>query len=66
MFDVVYTIAEYPKFVPWCKKANVRKMGENALDAELFIGFPPLSEHYTSRVTALYPNVIRVGLFNAS
>ncbi|KAI1708900.1 polyketide cyclase / dehydrase and lipid transport domain-containing protein [Ditylenchus destructor] len=58
MFDVVYTVADYPKFVPWCKGADVHKRSERAFDAELWIGFPPLHEHYTSRVTSLYPYVV--------
>lgn len=60
MFDVVFTVAEYPKFVPWCKRADVKKLSDRVFEAELHIGFPPLNEHYSSRVTALYPNVVRV------
>lgn len=60
MFDVVNTVAEYPKFVPWCKEAKVRKITDRVLEAELFIGFPPLNEHYSSRVTSLYPHVVHV------
>lgn len=60
MYDVVYTVGEYPQFVPWCKQADVHRISDRVFEAELYIGFPPLSEHYRSRVTALYPNVIRV------
>ncbi|KAI6172863.1 Coenzyme Q-binding protein COQ10-like protein A, mitochondrial [Aphelenchoides besseyi] len=59
MFDVVHTVAEYPQFVPWCKQADVRKINEHVIEAELFIGYPPFHENYTSRVTSLYPNVVR-------
>ncbi|KAI6204698.1 Coenzyme Q-binding protein COQ10-like protein A, mitochondrial [Aphelenchoides besseyi] len=59
MFDVVHTVAEYPQFVPWCKRADVRKINRHVLEAELFIGYPPFHENYTSRVTSLYPNVVR-------
>uniref|UniRef100_A0AC35U0E9 C2H2-type domain-containing protein n=2 Tax=Rhabditophanes sp. KR3021 TaxID=114890 RepID=A0AC35U0E9_9BILA len=58
MYHVVNTVTEYPQFVPWCKKANVKIISENLSLAELTIGFPPLSEHYQSRVTSLYPNVV--------
>ena len=60
MFDVVNNVADYPQFVPWCKKADVRKMSESVLEANLQIGFPPLHERYGSKVTALRPFVIRV------
>uniref|UniRef100_A0A915EC66 Coenzyme Q-binding protein COQ10 START domain-containing protein n=1 Tax=Ditylenchus dipsaci TaxID=166011 RepID=A0A915EC66_9BILA len=58
MFDVVFTVDDYPSFVPWCKGADVRKISERTLEAELWIGFPPLNEHYMSKVTSLYPNVV--------
>jgi coenzyme Q-binding protein COQ10 len=60
MFDVVYTVADYPKFVPWCTRADVKKINDRVFEAELHIGFQFLREHYSSRVTSLYPNVIRV------
>lgn len=63
MFDVVNTVAEYPKFVPWCKKADVRKISNRVLEADLVIGFPPIHEAYRSKVTNLYPYVVHVGLF---
>ncbi|CAD5206666.1 unnamed protein product [Bursaphelenchus okinawaensis] len=59
MFQVVYNIENYPLFVPWCKKAVVHKKNDGVLEAELFVGFPPLKEHYKSRVTTIYPTVIR-------
>lgn len=60
MFYVVYSVAEYPKFVPWCTNAKVRIINEHVSEAELQIGFPPINEHYNSRITSLYPNVVHV------
>lgn len=60
MFDVVYSVGEYPKFVPWCTNAKVRKINERVSEAELKIGFPPIHEHYNSRITSLYPSVVHV------
>uniref|UniRef100_A0A914P4E8 Coenzyme Q-binding protein COQ10 START domain-containing protein n=1 Tax=Panagrolaimus davidi TaxID=227884 RepID=A0A914P4E8_9BILA len=59
MFDVVNNVSAYPQFVPYCKKAEVRKVSDYVLEAELQIGFPPLHERYGSKVTALKPYVIR-------
>ncbi|TKR64454.1 hypothetical protein L596_024981 [Steinernema carpocapsae] len=59
MFSVVNNVAEYPKFVPWCRQADVKQISKNVQVAELQIGFPPISEHYTSRVTSLEPSVVR-------
>ena len=62
IFDVVNTVAEYPQFVPWCKNVKTKKISSNAFEYELSIGFPPLQEHYTSRVTSFYPNVVHVSI----
>lgn len=59
IFDVVNTVVEYPQFVPWCKTVKTRKFTERAAEYDLSIGFPPLMEHYTSRVTSIYPYAIR-------
>ncbi|KAE9552749.1 hypothetical protein FO519_004066 [Halicephalobus sp. NKZ332] len=59
MFDVVNTVEDYPNFVPWCKKAEVRKYNDNVTIAELKIGFPPVHEEYKSKVTSLRPLVVR-------
>jgi len=58
IFDVVSTVAEYPRFVPWCKSVVTKNLSNRIAEYELFIGFPPFHEHYTSRVTLLYPHVI--------
>uniref|UniRef100_A0A7E4V7Y2 Polyketide_cyc domain-containing protein n=1 Tax=Panagrellus redivivus TaxID=6233 RepID=A0A7E4V7Y2_PANRE len=59
MFDVVNTVAEYPEFVPYCKKVDIRKLSDSVLEADLQIGFPPLHERYSSKVTSLRPFVVR-------
>uniref|UniRef100_A0AC34Q597 Coenzyme Q-binding protein COQ10 START domain-containing protein n=1 Tax=Panagrolaimus sp. JU765 TaxID=591449 RepID=A0AC34Q597_9BILA len=59
MFDVVNTVADYPQFVPYCKKADVRKISDHVVVAELKIGFPPIHEEYKSKVTSLRPFVVR-------
>ena len=60
MFDIVNDVEQYPQFVPWCKRAVLRRRhGERVSEYELSIGYPPLKEQYTSRVTTLYPYVIR-------
>ncbi|CAD5209686.1 unnamed protein product [Bursaphelenchus xylophilus] len=59
IFHVVYKVEDYPLFVPWCKNSVIHKRSAGILEAELFVGFPPLNEHYKSRVTTVYPYVIR-------
>ncbi|KAH7702153.1 cyclase/dehydrase [Aphelenchoides avenae] len=58
MFDVVNTVAEYPKFVPYCSGVQMRKISDRVTEADLQIGFPPIKEEYTSKVTTLPPYVV--------
>ncbi|CAG5898020.1 unnamed protein product [Menidia menidia] len=55
MFNVVANVDKYRYFVPWCKKSRMIKGPGDSIQAELEIGFPPITERYTSELT-LVPN----------
>ncbi|KAG5678598.1 hypothetical protein PVAND_008259 [Polypedilum vanderplanki] len=60
MYTVVADVENYCRFVPFCKKSMVYNKRENhSLTADLVIGFPPLSEKYTSQVTLKKPYLVR-------
>lgn len=59
MFTIVADVENYYKFVPFCKKSMVYQKKEGFLKADLVIGFPPLSEKYTSSVTLVKPNLVK-------
>lgn len=59
MFDVVSDVKNYKEFVPFCKKSQVVEQRPEFLRANLQIGFPPLSESYTSKVTLIKPRLVR-------
>lgn len=59
MFSVVSDVTNYDKFLPWCSKSRVYDKKEGFLRGDLVIGFPPLTESYTSHVTLAKPNYIR-------
>jgi coenzyme Q-binding protein COQ10 len=53
-------VENYYKFVPFCKKSMVyNKKEDKSLTADLVIGFPPLSEKYTSKVTMAKPTLVK-------
>ncbi|MCI5042440.1 MULTISPECIES: type II toxin-antitoxin system RatA family toxin [Donghicola] len=59
MYDLVADVNSYPKFLPWCAAARVRKTTEQGeatvMDADLVISFKVFRERFGSRVT-LWPN----------
>jgi coenzyme Q-binding protein COQ10 len=60
LFDLVADVGRYPEFLPWCVGARVRSRSETELVADLAIGFGPLRESFTSRVSLQRPQRIRV------
>ena len=60
MFDLVADIDRYPEFLPWCLDANVWERNENEVLADLVIGYGPVREKFTSRVTLERPGHIHV------
>ncbi len=51
MFDLVADIEKYPEFLPWCTSAKIVERAEGEVSADVMIGYGPLHETYTSRVT---------------
>lgn len=59
MFQVVSDVDNYYKFVPWCKLSLVKQRRQDFLKADLVVGFPPINESYTSKVTFIRPHQVR-------
>ena len=51
LYDLVADVEKYPRFLPWCVAARVRKREARLLVADLAIGFRVIRENFTSRVT---------------
>lgn len=60
MYTVVANVDEYQHFVPWCKKSRMMTGPNGAMRAQLEIGFPPITEQYTSELTFEPNHQIRV------
>nr|XP_012227781.1 PREDICTED: coenzyme Q-binding protein COQ10, mitochondrial isoform X1 [Linepithema humile] len=59
MYYVVADVGNYKKFLPFCKKSDITLKSKDFLNASLVIGFPPISESYTSKVTMVYPRIVK-------
>ena len=59
MFNVVADVEHYKNFVPFCKKSDILSRSKEHLRASLVIGFPPINESYTSKVTMIRPHLVK-------
>jgi len=60
LFDLVADVERYPEFLPWCLAARIRERKDNAITADLLIGFKMVRERFTSRVVLDHPHRIDV------
>lgn len=60
LFAVVADVDLYEDFVPWCQRSTVLwRKNDEAMEAELEIGFRFFVERYISHVTMKHPNLIK-------
>ena len=62
-YDIVADIDQYKHFVPWCVASQCFQKSETHARANLEVGFPPISEKYTSVLTFARPNLVKVCLY---
>ena len=59
IYDVVADVKNYKHFVPFCKTSHVFSKTKDTQKANLVIGFPPINESYTSKVTTIKPRLVK-------
>ncbi|CAG9764045.1 unnamed protein product [Ceutorhynchus assimilis] len=59
MYTVVADIKHYKQFLPFCTKSTILETKGNIVHANLEIGFPPVVENYTSKVTLIKPRLVK-------
>ncbi|XP_047136227.1 coenzyme Q-binding protein COQ10 homolog B, mitochondrial isoform X2 [Hydra vulgaris] len=59
LFDVVANVDDYKYFVPWCRASKVFEKTDTHARADIEVGFPPVSEKYTSVLTLVKPNLVK-------
>lgn len=61
IYAVVADVDDYKNFVPWCRNSSTFARKPGHFKAKICVGFPPLlSEKYTSMVTVVPPNLVKV------
>lgn len=60
IYSVVVDVGNYKDFLPFCKRSHILyKQDDEMLKANLVIGFPPITENYTSVVTMARPHFVK-------
>lgn len=63
MYDLVADVGNYPKFLPWCAAARVRRVtpegDHHVMEADLVISFKVFRERFASRVV-LWPETHKI------
>jgi coenzyme Q-binding protein COQ10 len=60
MFDLVADVGRYGEFLPWVTLVRVRSNSDTEMLADVIVGFKGLRESFTSRVTKVRPQTLRV------
>lgn len=60
LFALVADVSRYPEFLPWCVACRITKQEEDALYADLVIGYKMMREKFGSKVTLNAPDHIHV------
>eukprot|EP00002_Diphylleia_rotans_P031305 TRINITY_DN6503_c0_g1_i4.p1 TRINITY_DN6503_c0_g1~~TRINITY_DN6503_c0_g1_i4.p1 ORF type:complete len:193 (+),score=36.67 TRINITY_DN6503_c0_g1_i4:51-629(+) len=66
VYDVVSDVDQYHMFLPWCQDSKVLWRKGNHAEAKLVIGFPPVIEKYTSKLTLVENKSIQVQVLQGS
>ncbi|CAN5597321.1 type II toxin-antitoxin system RatA family toxin [soil metagenome] len=51
MYDLVVDVPEYPKFLPWCAKAEVLETTPDGMTAKLGLSFAGVRQSFTTKNT---------------
>jgi ribosome-associated toxin RatA of RatAB toxin-antitoxin module len=62
MYALVVDIPSYPRFLPWCEKAEVLEHHESGMTAKLHLAYGGLSHAFTTRNTHLADSGVTVSL----
>jgi len=60
LFDLVADVGRYQEFLPWVAATRIRENSEDAMVADLVVGFKALKETFTSKVHKRRPDEITI------
>jgi ribosome-associated toxin RatA of RatAB toxin-antitoxin module len=62
MYELVTAVADYPKFLPWCARAEVLEHTDTAMTARLHLAYAGIRHAFTTRNEHDSDSAVRVSL----
>jgi ribosome-associated toxin RatA of RatAB toxin-antitoxin module len=62
MYALVTAVPDYPRFLPWCEKAEVLSQDESGMTARLHLAYGGLRHAFTTRNTQVLDSSVLVSL----
>ncbi len=64
MYVLVTAVDQYPKFLPWCDRAQVVSIQEAGMTAEIGISFGGIRQRFTTRNSHIQDRQVAIKLLN--
>ena len=62
MYTLVTAVADYPKFLPWCERAEVLEQNDTGMTARLHLAYAGVRHAFTTRNLHVADRSVEVGL----
>jgi ribosome-associated toxin RatA of RatAB toxin-antitoxin module len=62
MFSLVTAVTEYPRFLPWCERADVVEQHEDGVTAKLHLAYAGVRHAFTTRNHNVTDSEVRMAL----
>jgi ribosome-associated toxin RatA of RatAB toxin-antitoxin module len=62
MYELVTAVDDYPKFLPWCERADVVERHDGGMTAKMYLHYAGVRHTFTTRNTHVPDSEVVVGL----
>lgn len=62
MFELVDRVEDYPQFLPWCNRTELKFRDEHKTSATLFISYLSVKSHFTTENEKEIPRLMKISL----
>ena len=62
IYELVVDVEAYPKFLPWCERAEIVRREDDGLTARLFLAYSGIRHAFTTRNVQVEDESVHIGL----